>query len=262
MTSAVSTMPLTQRLRRIQQTLGVHADGLLGAQTLSAIEDRLGITPPVRSVSLEASARSLEMIVAFEVTSKAVYQTRFRRPVWPGEASGVTIGIGYDIGVTAKAQIRLDWQGRIADLALKRLLMAQGITGANAKPLATSLADIDVPFEVAEQVFYTSTLPRFARLTRTTWPGVQKLPPDAQGALLSLIYNRGASLSGSRRKEMLALRPLIAGRAPNLQAIADLVASMARLWPKSTGLQIRRRQEATLIGNATRTYSDGELIRL
>lgn len=254
--------PIEQRLRRIQQSLGVHPDGLLGAETLSAIENRLEISPPVRAVSLEPSAKSLSVIVEFEVSSKTVYEKKFQRPIWSGESSGVTIGIGYDVGMTSKTQIRLDWEGWIADVDLIRLLTAQGITGPNAKQLARSLSDVQIPFDIAEKVFYQATLPRFAKLTRTTYPGVHKLPADAQGMLLSLIYNRGTSLSGPRRKEMAAIKPLVTGGAANLGAIADQVESMARLWPGSPGLQGRRRKEAVLIRNANRIYSDDEVIRL
>ena len=253
---------IEQRLRRIQQTLGVFADGLLGAETLSALESKLDIAPPARSVSLEPSTRSLSVIVEFEVSSKALYERKFQRPIWPGEASGVTIGIGYDVGMTSKAEIKLDWEGWITDMDLMRLLTAQGIAGPNAKQLARSLSDVIIPFDVAEKIFYQSTLPRFAQLTRSTYPGVQKLPADAQGMLLSLIYNRGPSLRGSRRKVMAAIKPLVSGGTANLGAIADQVESMARLWPDSPGLQSRRRKEATLIRNADRTYGEDELLRL
>lgn len=254
--------PIQQRLRRIQQALGVHPDGLLGSETLSALEDRLDITPPARAVSLEVSAKSLALIVEFEVTSPAAYEKRWRRPSWPGGSSGVTIGIGYDVGVTSKTQIRADWQGRISDANLLRLLTAQGVTGPAAKQPVRTLADIEIPFAVAEKVFYQTALPRFAKATRATYPSVQKLPADAQGALLSLVYNRGASLTGSSRKEMAAIKPLVAGGTENLEAIAGQIESMARLWPSVPGLQARRRREAAMIRDAKRIYAEDELIRL
>ena len=262
--AAETTSPpqLAQRLRRIQQALGVTADGLLGPQTLSALEMRLGIMLPVRAYSLEVSKRSLSVLVEFEVSSKATYEQKYRRPIWPGESSGVTIGIGYDLGMTSKSQIRRDWEGWIADVDLQRLLTTQGIKGASAKLLARSLSDVQIPYVVAETVFYQSTLPHFARLTRTTYPGVQKLPPDAQGMLLSLVYNRGTSLSGPRRTEMAAIRPLVPGGVDNLGAIADEFQKMTRLWAATSGLQARRRKEAALLRAANRGYDDDELIRL
>ena len=116
---------------------------------------------------------------------------RFRRPTWPGGMSGVTIGIGYDLGMTPKAQIRSDWERHLSESELAALLAVQGVTGAAVKRLLRRLAHIVIPFAVAEEVFYLETLPRFAARTRAALPGVTKLPADAQGAMLSLVYNRG-----------------------------------------------------------------------
>ncbi|MFL6550934.1 MAG: hypothetical protein ACJ8OJ_19745 [Povalibacter sp.] len=254
--------PITQRLRRIQQVLGVTADGVLGPETLTALETRLDITLPARAYSLEVSCRSLNAIIQFEVTSEATYEQRYCKPSWPGASSGVTVGIGYDLGMRSKIQIQADWQGWIADADLERLLTVQGVKGDAARPLTRSLTDVQISYDVAQTVFYQSTLPSFAALTRSTYPGVHKLPADAQGMLLSVIYNRGASLSGSRRAEMAAMKPLIAGRDKDLVAIANQVQQMARLWPGVAGLQQRRRKEADMIRNADREYEQSDLVRL
>lgn len=250
------------RLRRIQRALGVRQDGLLGPETLSALESRLEISLPLPAFNLEVSARSLSHIVKFEISSKTNYEKKLRRPTWPGGSSGVTIGIGYDVGMTSKKQIKSDWEGWITDIDLERLLTAQGIIGAAARQLARTLSNIDIPFELAENVFYRSTLPRFARLTRATYPGVHQLPADAQGMFLSLVYNRGTSLSGSRRTEMAAIKPLVLSGVTGLSAIAEQVQKMARLWPDTPGLQKRRHSEAALIRSADRDYAADELIRL
>jgi GH24 family phage-related lysozyme (muramidase) len=105
-------------------------------------------------------------------------------------------------------------------------------------------------------------LPRYAKSTRATYPGVEDLPADAQGMLLSLIYNRGTKLTGPARTEMAAIRPLVAGGVENLDAIADQFESMVRLWPDLPGLQKRRRREAELIRESDRTYRADELIRI
>ncbi|HEU4486689.1 MAG TPA: hypothetical protein VFR96_14475 [Povalibacter sp.] len=262
MATTTALSPIAQRLRRIQQKLGVTADGMLGPQTLSALETRLEVAPAARAFSLEVSVFSLDTLVNFEVSSARIYEQRYRRPAWPGGSSGVTIGIGYDLGNTPKAQIRSDWEGWVADADLNRLLTTQGVKGAPARTLARSLSDISIPFDVAQTVFHQSTLPRFARMTRSTYPGVQKLPADAQGMLLSLIYNRGTSLSGARRAEMAAIRPLVSRGAAALDAIADQIARMARLWPDTPGLQQRRRTEARIICCAAHPYATDELIRV
>src|SRR6185295_12196550 len=138
---------LTSRLRRIQQELGVAADGVLGPETLTALERRLEIEVGRRATSLECSCTSLELIVGFEVGSRQRYEKKFRRPTWPGGSSGVTIGIGYDLGMTPKAQITADWQRRLSDAELAAMLTVQGVTGAAAKRLAPSVSRVVIPFE-------------------------------------------------------------------------------------------------------------------
>lgn len=256
--------PLQTRLRRIQTALGVRADGVLGPETLSALEAQLEIRAAPSATSLECSASGLALIVEFEVSSKTYYEKRLKSPIWPGEQSGVTIGIGYDLGMTPREQIESDWGGRIPDVDLVALLAVQGVTGKAAKILAEGLSHISIPYTVAESAFYQSTLPHHARLTRDTYPGVEKLPADAQAMLLSLIYNRGTSLDkkNDRRREMAAIKPLVKKGAAALADIAQQVESMARLWPTSSGLRDRRRREARLIRGAKRTYDPAELVRL
>ena len=62
------------------------------------------------------SQAAIDLIVCEEVSGKEVYERNYRRPEWPGGSSGVTIGIGYDVGagVSDKAQLWADWRGRIA----------------------------------------------------------------------------------------------------------------------------------------------------
>jgi hypothetical protein len=251
------------RLRRIQVELGVEPDSVLGPETLTAIEARLGMPQRAKDASLECSRLSLDAIVEFEVTSAAAYEKKYRRPIWPGGGSGVTIGIGYDLGVTAKADIESDWRGHVSDVELASLLAVQGVAGLQAKTLAQGIAQVEIPFDVAQAVFYQATLPRFARTTRKTYPGVQNLPGDAQGMLLSLVYNRGASLEGPRRTEMAAIKALIRAAADDcLDLVADQVEAMRRLWPDVPGLRTRRTREAALIRNADRAYLPGELVRI
>jgi hypothetical protein len=254
--------PVRVRLRRIQTALGVEADGSLGPETLSALEDRLGITPKPASWSLQCSRSSLEEIVRFEVSSKSKYTSLLQRPTWPGGESGVTIGIGYDLGMTSRAQIKADWGLHLDTAMLDQLLVAQGVSGVNARQLAKSLSGVVIPFDMASAVFYQSTLPLFAGKTRETFAGTQSLPADAQGMLLSLVYNRGTRLTGSTRTEMAAIQELVKGGVANLDAIADEFESMIRLWPTLKGLRDRRRREADVIRAADRNYSDDEIVRV
>ena len=99
---------VAHRLRRIQSALGVHADGMLGPETLTAIEQRLAIVAPRKAASLRCSCKSLDALVRFEIGSRAQYEKLYAQPTWPGGESGVTIGIGYDLGFASKAQIEAD----------------------------------------------------------------------------------------------------------------------------------------------------------
>ena len=222
---------------------------MLGPETLTALERRLDIDVSRRATSLECSCASLELIVSFEAGSRQRYERRFRRPTWPGGMSGVTIGIGYDLGMTPKAQIRSDWERHLSESELAALLAVQGVTGAAVKRLLRRLALV-IPFAVAEEVFYLETLPHFAARTRAALPGVTKLPADAQGAMLSLVYNRGASLLGEQRREMAEIATLLRSPEPDLEAIAGQFESMKQLWPDMKGLRDRRQREAEEIRGA------------
>ena len=253
---------LTSRLRRIQEEIGVTADGVLGPETLTALERRLEIPVSNRAASLACSCASLELILGFEVGSRQRYEKKFRRPTWPGGTSGVTIGIGYDLGVTAKGQIVCDWESHLTEAELAALLGVQGMTGAAAKRLLRRVAHVVIPLAVAEKVFYLETLPRFAARTRTAFPGVGRLPPDAQGAMLSLVYNRGAALTGDSRREMAEIARLLRSREPDLEAIARQFESMTRLWPDMKALRDRRQREAQVVRAADRVYEPGEITRV
>ena len=235
---------------------------MLGPETLTALERRLDIDVSRRATSLECSCASLELIVSFEVGSRQQYEKRFRRPTWPGGMSGVTIGIGYDLGMTPKAQIRSDWKSHLSESELAALLAVQGVTGVAVKRLLRRVARIVIPFAVAEEVFYLETLPHFAARTRAAFPGVAKLPPDAQGAMLSLVYNRGASLLGEPRREMAEIAKLLRSPKPDLDAVARQFDSMKRLWPDMKGLRDRRQREAEVIRGADRDYAPGEITRV
>jgi hypothetical protein len=252
---------VSQRLRRIQTALGVTADGELGPETLTALERRLDLAASRKTVSLTCSRKSLDLIVQFEIGSRARYEKLYARPTWPGGESGVTIGIGYDLGFTSKQQIEADWSPFLEAPERAALAAVQGAKGAAAGQLARGLRHIDIPLAAAEPVFYASTLPRFARITRDAFPGVEQLPLDAQGALLSLVFNRGASCTGERRTEMRAIRDELS-HGGSLARIAEQFVCMQRLWPDTRGLCERRVREADFVRGARRRYLAGEQVDL
>ncbi|UGY15097.1 peptidoglycan-binding protein [Bradyrhizobium septentrionale] len=200
------------------------------------------------------SQAAFDLIVESEVSSREVYEHRYRHPEWPGEQSGVTIGIGYDVGQTSRAQFIADWSGKIPDAMVKALAKTCGVTGVPARALAQKLrAVVDIPWDVAEDVFSNHDVPRYMAMLRHGCPGVDELAPDCKGVLLSVVFNRGASFSnaGPRFAEMRDIRSCV--KSGNLERIPGLIRSMKRLWPDSRGLRDRRDAEAALFERGLET---------
>lgn len=266
--------PLDKRIRALQQRIGVEPDGVIGPMTLTRLEELLGpapvapvapvgpVPPPAEGASLTVSTKGVDLLVAFEVSSEAAYAKKYQCPVWPGGESGVTIGIGYDLAHQDPATIRRDWAGLLPDADIERLASVSGLAGADAKRALARVANVVVPFAAASKVFYLRSLPVYAVTTRKAYPGAEALPADAQAALLSLVYNRGAGKQGERRREMAAIGPLVA--ADDLAGIAAQLRAMKRLWDPRVlpGLIDRREKEAQLVEHARRAYAPAELARV
>ena len=259
--------PIVERIRALQRRIGVEPDGVIGPLTLSRLETLLGpvpapavaLPPPSANASLTVSTRGVNQLIAFEVSSAATYERKYQRPTWPQGESGVTIGIGYDLAHQRPEAIRRDWSGLLPDTEIERLASVSGIAGALAKAALMRVANVVVPFAAARKVFYLRSLPEYAALTRRAFPGVERLPADAQAALLSLVYNRGAALEGERRREMRAIGQLAA--AGDLGGIAGQIRAMKRLWdPRIVpGLIDRREKEAQLVERALHDYAPQDL---
>lgn len=186
--------------------------------------------------------KALDLIIKYEVGGGESYYNKFlRRPTFPGNSSGVTIGIGYDLGYESIQP----WETRLPAVTVNRLRPCAGKYGLKANALIPSLRDIIIPWAMAVDVFHSYTLPRHERLTGRALPGFDKLHPDVQGALVSLCFNRGTSMTGDRRREMRDIRGCVA--AGDVQGIADAIYEMKRLWPDTKGLRYRRDAEAALI---------------
>jgi GH24 family phage-related lysozyme (muramidase) len=193
------------------------------------------------------SDRAFDLIIEFEVTDERTYNQKYRKPTWPGESSGVTIGIGYDVGFATKKELWSDWNIKIPDAMICALEVALGVTGSRAKPFALKLRErVDVPFNAATSVHRGVVIPRWTTLVEQSLSNTNLIGPDCLGALVSLTYNRGASFDkpGDRCREMRALKRHMATESFGL--IPNDIRSMKRLWPHTKGLQIRREREATL----------------
>ena len=136
----------------------------------------------------------------------------------------------------------------------RRLRAVIGLRALRARNRIGDLADIRISRKAAEQVFGTRTLPLYELRTAQAFPGVDALPEDARGALVSLVYNRGTSMVDNspedRRREMRAIRDAVA--RGDLAEIAAQLRSMKRLWEgqRLGGLIARREEEAQLVESA------------
>jgi len=72
-----------------------------------------------------------------------------------------------------------------------------------------TLAGIKVNRVAAMEVFTRSTLPRFTKMALAAFPGMEKLPPNPKGALVSLVFNRGHDMADEGRREMAEIRRII-----------------------------------------------------
>ena len=198
--------------------------------------------------------KSIDLILEFEVGGGQDYYNKFlKNPTWPGEQSGVTIGIGYDCGYVNKTEFSNDWK----DLDKKdfdRLYKIVGIKGIVAKDLIRGLKDIIIPWELSLEVFMDKTVSKFYNLARNTFPNFDNLPEDAKGGLVSLVFNRGANLEGDRRREMKNIYNIMfkVEKFDNktLSQIAEQIRSMKRIWIGGgieKGMSRRRDAEAKLI---------------
>ena len=266
---------VSERLKVIQEHLGVEPDGLLGGQTLTALEKRLlpidvrlGQTPTTSSAQIASlsgltlSQKGIDLIVHHEISSEQYYQSNLIHPTWPGGESGITIGIGYDLGYASTQQFERDWGSLLQATDIAKLERVCGMKSARAQNMVSSVQSVTIPLPAAKYVFTHSSLPSYAQKTKNTFPGVENLYADAQAALVSLVYNRGTSTQGDSRREMAAIQPLVLQQAYG--EIAREIVNMKRLWVGRglDGLLRRRDEEAQLVAQSARTYQSDELVRL
>ncbi len=185
-------------------------------------------------------------VIGYEVTSRQHYERKLVVPEWPKGDSGVTIGIGYDLGYVSEAEFVATWSGLIPDTDIAHLKSAIGKKRGDAAAIVSSFAGIRVPWDAAEQAYIRSTIPKFGRQVLATYPHAADLKGHCFGALFSLVFNRGAKLTGDRRREMATIRDLMF--AEKYDSIPVQFRNMKRLWLGTVfkGLVARREAEAQL----------------
>jgi len=178
-------------------------------------------------------------------------------PYWPGGQSGITIGIGYDLGYCTIDQFESDWGEYLTHININKLKKLIGLVGIKAQNKLKSVKSIMIDRDDAHKIFINKTLPLYELLTYRAFPQLDRLPEDAKGALVSLVYNRGASMidkpNEDRRREMRAIRDALRNTSLSIEEllteISKQIRSMKRLWIGKglNGLLNRRDEEASLI---------------
>jgi GH24 family phage-related lysozyme (muramidase) len=200
-------------------------------------------TPSSRAIS----RRATDMIVRLEVGSQQRYEARYRSPIWPGGQSGVTIGIGYDLRFANENFLQRDWGTLLSADMINTLKPVLGLGRTEARDALATVQSVDVPWAAAYSQF-NAFIPYPTKETEDAFPHCAELTDDSFGALVSLVYNRGASMpiNSQRRREMREIRDLMSEK--NFAPIPDKIREMKRLWPgpNERGLIIRRELEAVL----------------
>src|SRR5262245_27450735 len=78
-------------VREFQSDAGLPATGTIDEATWRRLRE-------LREPSPDIPTRAVSFIGRHEVGSRKLYDLNASRPTWPGGASGVTIGVGYDLG--------------------------------------------------------------------------------------------------------------------------------------------------------------------
>jgi GH24 family phage-related lysozyme (muramidase) len=226
-------------------------DRLAEGSALPGDELFIRALPSLRKISKRASA----LIISSEVSGVSQYTQRFHRPTWPGGSSGVTIGIGYDLGFVNLREFGADWTDYLDGDEFRALSGCCGLYGERARSALRDVSRVDIPWPLANRQYEEQIQPRRIGETEAVLRNSGLLSPDSLGALVSLVYNRGAAGflvpqnkdPAGRFREMRNIRYLM--EAKRFAEIPAQLLAMRRLWqraPGGQGLVLRRELEAQL----------------
>lgn len=235
-------------VREFQSLAGLPVTGIVDPDTRAKLQ---ALPEP----STLAATEAIYFIIREEAgENRGVYDRLYSRPDVPGGDSGVTIGVGYDLG--QERTFAEDWGKLLTSAELDALLPWVGKQGAAATEGAVqALHAISIAWSAAWRVFLDNSIPAYLNLTRDAFPNFDDLPLLCQGALLGLVYNRGAGMEDApgtdNRKEMREIQEAMKTQA-SWPEIPGLFRAMKRLWPHSTDLQGRRDREADMFAEGLR----------
>jgi GH24 family phage-related lysozyme (muramidase) len=214
---------------------------------IAAVSEALPDLPPAPPTEHLVAAPAAALIARWEVGSPEQYRKKYSHPIWPKGQSGVTWCIGYDGGHQVRVVIEDDWREH-PDVA--QLATTAGITGERARAIVKNYRNITTQYDYCLEVFTERSLVEYERRTKRAFgDGYANLRPLARGALVSVVYNRGGSMSGPSRREMRVIRDDCIP-AVDYACIAREIRRMKRLWVGTLiqdGMFARRDAEAILV---------------
>jgi GH24 family phage-related lysozyme (muramidase) len=192
----------------------------------------------------------IDFIVKEETGGKDYYEHVYKSTfIWPKGMSGPTAMVGIDIGYYTAQEVDTIFKPLTTTHELELIQNGRGKKGLLAEAYTKKLKGITFTWEEALEVFKLHILPKFTRYTEKAFPGVGQLCPGAQAALVSLVFNRGMSMSGPSRREMAEIKKLVPEK--RYADISEQIRHMKRLWEKGSGLIGRRDREAKLVDSCS-----------
>lgn len=186
-------------------------------------------------------------VIEFETGGRYYYEKFLKNMTWPRGESGITMGIGADLGYMSQEEFNKHFSSFFTEEEVSRLKSVIGLKGLKAKEVLPKIKDIQLSWENASKAFVSWTLPKFWKMTNDIWPKIDELHESAQVALVSLVFNRGNSTKGESRVEMANIKDLVANK--DYKGISTEIRNMKRLWRGKAlnGLMARREKEAMMV---------------
>jgi GH24 family phage-related lysozyme (muramidase) len=194
------------------------------------------------------SRKAADLIIQFEIGGRNLYEKSYQKPTWAGGESGITIGIGADLGYMTEKEFMKVWSPHLNLNFIECLRKVVGLKGIQAKQmLRGEILNVRVPYNTAYEVFVKYDIPKYWAKTKAIYPQLDELNQDTQGALVSMVYNRGNKLEGDSRIEMKRIVEMVKNK--DYDGIAEEIEKSKRHWENKglDGLVVRREAEADLI---------------
>jgi len=167
---------------------------------------------------------------------------------WPGAASGITIGHGYDLGY--QRHFAEHWAGILEPTEIETLSYALGKRGTDARDIANLFRGIHITAAQARAVFERVTIPQQVAIAREfCGAAADRLPDLCFGAVVSLVFNRGPAVTGKNREEMRRVRDAIRFGDDGWREVPGYIRAMKRIWKGrdiERGMTRRREAEAAM----------------